>query len=496
MEAHTRQDAPSETSQHFTLNGEHDPQGEGELSTIEEALEAFRTRGTFAIVVDDFDRENEGDLIMPSELATKESLAMMVRECTGLICCSVTAERASELNLPPMVPSNTDPHRTAFTVSVDYKHNTTTGISAHDRATTIKALGGAHTSPGQSPVVSSDFTRPGHVFPLVYREGGVLVRGGHTEAAVDLAIAAGYYPSGYLCEIQEPDGTMSRLPQLIQRSRQLKLPLISIADLIKYRCASELTVLQAGVNTDRWEDSADPTIEIKHDIHFFKAAFDEVYHEVDVVLASNKGVTWDGESRREFAIADMPTLYVHDESLYSGSSGAGLQVLEKMRRKPVERISKMDKEALLDGYVLIVGFTVIHRPHSAEVACIQRGSKPKHCAKFTSCSPPSAYDTDPPKVLRRLTERPLWNCPGISSVLTDKKTAECWHSIVLCCAHYGLLLPRLTVALQCWTIDNSKLAMPVPALWRMLSPRSDSQGNDKGVELFPVSLAEVDLCER
>jgi 3,4-dihydroxy 2-butanone 4-phosphate synthase/GTP cyclohydrolase II len=204
------------------------------FSTIPEAVDAF-ARGEFVVVVDDADRENEGDLIVAAEKVTPAQVAFMVRHTSGLICLSVPGERLDELRLPLMVSENTDSHRTAFTVSVDYVHGTTTGISAADRAATIHAVVDPRTRP-------ADLARPGHIFPLRYREGGVLKRAGHTEAAVDLARLAGLYPAGVLCELVNDDGTMARLPELRRFCDEHGIHLISIADLIAHRRRREKLV--------------------------------------------------------------------------------------------------------------------------------------------------------------------------------------------------------------------------------------------------------------
>jgi len=194
---------------------------------IEEAI-AATARGEFVVVVDDADRENEGDLIIAAQLITPERIAFMVRYTSGLICAPLEGVRLDELRLPLMVVENTDSHRTAFTVSVDFIGGTTTGISAADRATTIKALIDPATRP-------QDLARPGHIFPLRYEEGGVLKRAGHTEAAVDLARLAGLYPAGVLCEIVNEDGSMARLAELAAFAARHGIPIVSIADLISYR---------------------------------------------------------------------------------------------------------------------------------------------------------------------------------------------------------------------------------------------------------------------
>ncbi|HLA67110.1 MAG TPA: bifunctional 3,4-dihydroxy-2-butanone-4-phosphate synthase/GTP cyclohydrolase II, partial [Acidimicrobiia bacterium] len=189
---------------------------------------AATARGEFVVVVDDADRENEGDLIIAAELITPERIAFMVRYTSGLICAPMEGSRLDQLRLPLMVVENTDSHRTAFTVSVDFIGGTTTGISAADRATTIKALIDPATR-------SEDLARPGHIFPLRYTEGGVLKRAGHTEAAVDLSRLAGLYPAGVLCEIVNDDGSMARLPELTEFAARHGIPIVSIADLISYR---------------------------------------------------------------------------------------------------------------------------------------------------------------------------------------------------------------------------------------------------------------------
>jgi 3,4-dihydroxy 2-butanone 4-phosphate synthase/GTP cyclohydrolase II len=198
------------------------------FSTVEDAIAAVG-RGEIVVVVDDEDRENEGDLIMAADAVTPEKIAFFIAHTSGLICAPLTPERVDHLELPLMVSTNTEIQRTAFTVTVDYRHGTTTGISASDRATTIKALADPQTRP-------SDLNRPGHILPLRYRVGGVLKRAGHTEAAVDLARAAGMSPAGVLCEVVSEDkSTMARLPELEAFSEKYGLHLISIADLIRYR---------------------------------------------------------------------------------------------------------------------------------------------------------------------------------------------------------------------------------------------------------------------
>lgn len=204
------------------------------LDTIESAL-ADISAGKPVVVVDDEDRENEGDLIFPAQVATAELLAFMVRHSSGYICVPLTGDDCERLELPPAFHTNTDPRSTAYTVTVDARAGVTTGISAADRAHTIRLLGSADTHP-------SDLSRPGHVVGLRARDGGVLVRAGHTEAAVDLARMAGFRAAGVLCELVNDDGTMKRLPQLREFADQFDLKLISIADLIAYRRTTEKQV--------------------------------------------------------------------------------------------------------------------------------------------------------------------------------------------------------------------------------------------------------------
>lgn len=216
------------------MSAKDDTNRSSKFASIDEAVAAIG-RGEIVVVVDDEDRENEGDLIMAAEFATPEKIAFFVRHTSGLICLPMMGDRLEELDLPLMVANNTESHRTAFTVSVDYRHDTTTGISAADRSATIKAMIDPATRP-------KDLARPGHIFPLRYREGGVLKRAGHTEAAVDLARMAGLYPAGVLCELVNDDGTMSRVPDLEEFCAEHGLLMISIAALVRHRRQGEKLV--------------------------------------------------------------------------------------------------------------------------------------------------------------------------------------------------------------------------------------------------------------
>ncbi|TCS76301.1 bifunctional 3,4-dihydroxy-2-butanone-4-phosphate synthase/GTP cyclohydrolase II [Effusibacillus lacus] len=205
--------------------------------SIEEAI-ADLLLGKVIIVVDDEDRENEGDFVVLAEKATPEVINFMITHGRGLVCVPITEQRARELDLHPMVNINTDAHGTAFTVSVDAKEGTTTGISAYERAITVSALIDDNSKP-------EDFKRPGHIFPLIAREGGVLRRAGHTEAAVDLARLCNSYPAGVICEVLKPDGTMARVPDLAEIAKQHDLKMITIEELIRFRKSREVLVQRA-----------------------------------------------------------------------------------------------------------------------------------------------------------------------------------------------------------------------------------------------------------
>jgi 3,4-dihydroxy 2-butanone 4-phosphate synthase/GTP cyclohydrolase II len=206
----------------------------GPLNSVGEILAALRA-GSMVVIMDDEDRENEGDLIMAAERATPEAVAFMIRHTSGIICVPMEEEQLARLDLPQMVPLNTESRRTAFTVSVDLRAGVTTGVSSLDRAATIRALA----DPASAP---ADFARPGHIFPLRSRRGGVLVRAGHTEAAVDLCRLAGLAPAGVLCEVMNDDGSMARRPQLQEFAHRHALKIGTIADLIRHRLRTERTV--------------------------------------------------------------------------------------------------------------------------------------------------------------------------------------------------------------------------------------------------------------
>ncbi len=204
------------------------------IATIDDVIQDIRA-GKMAIIVDDEDRENEGDVMVAAEKVTPEAITFMARYACGLICLSLTEEKVKALNLPLMVRDNTSPYNTAFTVSIEAKEGVTTGISAHDRAKTIKVAIDDDTTP-------NDLARPGHIFPLMARRGGVLFRVGHTEASVDLARLAGLKPAGVICEVMKEDGTMARLPDLEVFAERHGLKIVTIADLIRYKMKNETLV--------------------------------------------------------------------------------------------------------------------------------------------------------------------------------------------------------------------------------------------------------------
>ena len=257
-----------------------------ELNTIREAIDAIAA-GKFVVVVDDEDRENEGDLIIAAESVTAEDMAFMVKYTSGVVCCAITNERADALHLPLMVANNTEAMGTAFTISVDVAEGTTTGISASDRSLTCKALANGH-------IAASGFARPGHVFPLRARAGGVLKRAGHTEAAVDLATMAGLAPAGVLCEIVSDDGTMARLPELIEFAQTYDIPIISIADMIRYRNRHERLV-------ERFSSARIPTIYGEFSAHIYRSSLDDVEHLAFVFGDLNEN--------------EIPLVRVHSECL-------------------------------------------------------------------------------------------------------------------------------------------------------------------------------------
>ncbi len=282
------------------------------FDTIEDALAAIAA-GDMVVVVDDDDRENEGDLIMAASKATPEKVAFMIRHTSGILCTPILEDHAKRLHLEPMVARNDAPMSTAFTVSIDYAKGLTTGISAEERAATVQAL-------TSSNVTAEDFVRPGHIFPLVARQGGVLVRSGHTEAGVDLSVLAGCPPVSLLAELVNDDGTVQRLPQLIEFARTHDLRIISIADLIAYRQRREHLVertMEFRVKTRIGEARA----------YAYRTKFEEAEHIALVFGDIHKLESVPVRIHREKLIDDLfGPQSAHDESLLDAS----LERIEKL----------------------------------------------------------------------------------------------------------------------------------------------------------------------
>jgi 3,4-dihydroxy 2-butanone 4-phosphate synthase / GTP cyclohydrolase II len=240
------------------------------FNSVEEIVAELKA-GRMVIIVDDEDRENEGDLIMAAERATPEAVAFMIRYTSGIICVPMEEEALARLDLPQMVQANNDSYRTAFTVSVDLRYGTTTGVSSSDRAATIRAL-------ADPKATTEQFARPGHIFPLRPRKGGVLVRAGHTEAAIDLCRLAGMKPAGVLCEIMNDDGSMARRPQLEAFAVRHNLKIGTIADLIRYRLRNERSV----------ERLSEQTVQTEHGEFRLYAYQDRVNSDVHLALARGR----------------------------------------------------------------------------------------------------------------------------------------------------------------------------------------------------------------
>ncbi len=306
-----------------------------QLHTIEEALEDLR-QGKLLIVVDDEDRENEGDFICAAEIVTPEMINFMATHGRGLICTPIEEDRAKELELDLMVKSNTALHNTAFTVSIDLiGRGCTTGISAYDRATGIRAL-------IDPDIKANDFARPGHIFPLIAKPGGVLRRTGHTEAAVDLAKLAGFYPAGVLVEILNEDGSMARLPQLMEISKNLGVKIISIKDLVAYRIRKE-SLIEEVYKTEM--DSEFGTFQVSvykqkttQELHLAftmgklqedKETLVKVYssHETGDIL----GLLFDGYAEHLTKSLRLIASQKHGVLLFMRQSGGDLSVLDKLK---------------------------------------------------------------------------------------------------------------------------------------------------------------------
>jgi len=286
--------------------------------TVPEAVEVLK-QGKMLILVDDEQRENEGDLMIAAAKVTPESINFMAREGRGLICVSMTEKRSQELKLPLMVQENTSHFETPFTVSVDAKANTTTGISAFDRAVTIQSLIDPQTTP-------QDLSRPGHIFPLRAKDGGVLVRAGQTEASVDLAKIAGLYPAGVICEIMKEDGTMARMPDLEQFSKKFSVPIITVEEIIKYKVNTDSLVemvAEAKLPT-RWGDFS------------IKTFVDHIHQETHIALCQG-----------ELSGDDPVLVRVHSQCLTGDTFGSLRCDCGNQLQSAMEMISREKKGVLL-----------------------------------------------------------------------------------------------------------------------------------------------------
>jgi 3,4-dihydroxy 2-butanone 4-phosphate synthase/GTP cyclohydrolase II len=307
-----------------------------------EALRAFE-RGEIVVVMDDDGRENEGDLIVAAVHTTPDKMAFIVRHTSGIVCAPMTRDEAKRLNLAPMVADNDAPHATAFTVTVDYKHGTTTGISAEDRTVTVRNL--ANPNAG-----AADFVRPGHIFPLVAREGGVLMRSGHTEAAVDLCRLAGLPPVGVICELVNDDGTVMRGPQVQAFAEKNGLKQVSVADLIHYRQRKE-TLIEM-VDTFDVETVAGPAKAYSYTLpwdpmHHLAVVFGDIRDGVDVPVRLHLESVVDdvfGKEKTMSSILERMSAEGRGVVVYlrEGSVGVGKA---SGRRLPEEHAEAQDRES-------------------------------------------------------------------------------------------------------------------------------------------------------
>src|SRR5690349_661889 len=305
------------------------------LDTIKDAIAAMR-QGELVIVVDDTDRENAGDLTMAAGAATPEKMAFMIRHTSGIICVPMTPERAQRLRLDPMVAHNLDPMRTAFTVSVDYRVGMTTGISAEERSSTARAL--ANDNCG-----ASDFLRPGHVFPLIARAGGVLTRSGHTEAATDLARLAGFESVGVLAEVVNDDGTVKRLPELLTFAAEHKLKIVTIEDLIQYRMETEQLLERVGPR----ELAVDG---IKAEAYAFQSPFESLQHVVAVFGDLGDGTDVPCRIHREQPVIDLLRRALHKGTWFENATNhfrrEGRGILIVIRNPVADELLRPDGEPI------------------------------------------------------------------------------------------------------------------------------------------------------
>ncbi|HKP45266.1 MAG TPA: 3,4-dihydroxy-2-butanone-4-phosphate synthase [Pyrinomonadaceae bacterium] len=303
------------------------------FASIEEAIADIRD-GHMIIIVDDEDRENEGDLVCAAEKTTPEIVNFMARHARGLICLPLTEERCDELHLTTQVADNTSYLGTAFTVSIDARKGVTTGISAADRATTIQAAVDSQTRP-------QDLARPGHVFPLRAKKGGVLVRPGQTEASVDIARMAGLYPAGVICEIMNEDGTMARLPELNDFAARHKLKMITVADLVRYRISKE-TLVKRAVETDlptvygRFKAVAYENV-INGDVHLAMVMGDVKTHEPVLVRVHTENVTCDMFG----SLIDDTGFHLHTALEKIAAAGRGVVLYLRQREHSLDLVNQL-----------------------------------------------------------------------------------------------------------------------------------------------------------